>query len=321
MKLALRRGRLLFQNESRSPIFREMKLPVVVALLFAAVTISTVPSYGQDRPKNREEAEALAATLKFQRGEVVLKDGLATLKIPDGVEFLNGRDAHTVLVKLWGNPPMPDPLGLLMPVNTGPLSPDSWAVIITYEEDGYVKDKDAEKIDYADLLKQMQKDTRAANQGREKQGYSAVELVGWAAPPHYDQAAHKLYWAKQLKFSGGNEDTLNYNIRILGRRGVLVLNAVAAMSQLPEIERNAPTILAALDFNPGNRYADFSAASGDKVASYGIAALVAGGVAAKLGLFKGLWVLLLGAKKFVIIGVVALAALLRKLFGKNKAAT
>jgi len=298
-----------------------MKLPFVIALLFAAVAISTVPSYGQDRPKNREEAEALAATLRFQRGEVVLKDGLATLKIPDGVEFLNGRDAHTVLVKLWGNPPMPDPLGLLMPVNAGPLNPDSWAVIITYEEEGYVKDKDAEKIDYADLLKQMQKDTRAANKEREKQGYPAVELVGWAAPPHYDKAVHKLYWAKELKFSGGNEDTLNYNIRILGRRGVLVLNAVAAMSQLPEVERNAPKILAALDFNPGNRYADFSEASGDKVASYGIAALVAGGVAAKLGLFKGLWVLLLGAKKFVIIGVVALAAFLRKLFGKNKAAT
>lgn len=298
-----------------------MKLPVVVAFLLAAVTIPGGPSYGEDGPKTKEEAQALAATLRYQRGEVVLKDGLATLKVPDGVEFLNGRDAHTVLVKLWGNPPMPDPLGLLMPVNTGPLASDSWAVIITYEEDGYVKDKDAEKIDYADLLKQMQKDTRAANQEREKQGYQAVELVGWAAPPHYDKAVHKLFWAKQLKFGGGNDDTLNYNIRILGRRGVLVLNAVAAMAQLPEIERNAPRILAAIDFNPGNRYADFSEASGDKVASYGIAALVAGGVAAKLGMFKGLWVLLLGAKKFVIIGVVALTAFLRKLFGKNKAST
>jgi uncharacterized membrane-anchored protein len=298
-----------------------MKLPSLVALLLAAVTISAVPSYGQDRPKTREEAEVLARTLRFQRGELVLKDGLATLKIPDGIEFLNGQDAHTVLVKLWGNPPMPDPLGLLMPVNAGPLSPDSWAVIITYEEEGYVKDQDAEKIDYADLLKQMQKDVGDTNKEREKQGYPAVELIGWAAPPHYDKAVHKLYWAKQLKFGGGNEDTLNYNIRILGRRGVLVLNAVAAMPQLPEIERNAPKILAALDFNSGNRYADFSAASGDKVASYGIAALVAGGVAAKLGLFKGLWVLLLGAKKFVIIGVVALTAFLRKLFGKGKAAT
>jgi uncharacterized membrane-anchored protein len=297
-----------------------MKLSVVFALI-AAVTISAASSYGQDRPKNQEEAQALVAKLKFQQGEVVLKDGLATLRVPDEVQFLNGRDAHTVLVTLWGNPPMPDPLGLLMPVNAGPLDPDSWAVIITYEEEGYVKDKDAEKIDYADLLKQMQKDTREATKEREKQGYSSVELIGWAAPPHYDQAVHKLYWAKQLKFGGGNEDTLNYNIRILGRRGVLVLNAVSTMSQLPEIERNAPKILAAIDFNPGNRYADFSEAAGDKVASYGIAALVAGGVAAKLGLFKGLWIFLLGAKKFVIIGVVALGALLRKLFGKNKAAT
>ena len=73
-------------------------------------------------------------------------------------------------VTLWGNPPMPDPLGLLMPVNVGPLNPESWAVIITYEEEGYVKDKDAEKIDYADLLKQMQKDTREANKEREKEG-------------------------------------------------------------------------------------------------------------------------------------------------------
>jgi uncharacterized membrane-anchored protein len=298
-----------------------MKLSAIVVLLVGALAISTIPAAGDDRPKNKEEAQALAAALKFQQGEVVLKNGLATLKIPEGLRFLNGHDAGIVLVKLWGNPPMADPLGLLMPANAGPLSAESWAAIVTYEEEGYVKDKDAEKIDYTELLKQMQKDTRDANKEREKQGYPTVELVGWAAPPRYDKAVHKLYWAKELKFSAERENTLNYNIRILGRRGVLVLNAVAAMSQLPEIERSAPKILAALDFNPGNRYADFSEASGDKVASYGIAALVAGGVAAKLGLFKGLWVLLLGAKKFVIIGFLALAAWFRKLFGKAKPAT
>ena len=75
--------------------------------------------------------------------------------------------------------------------------------------------------------------------------------------------------------------------------------------------------MSAVEFNSGNRYADFNPASGDKVASYGIAALVAGGVAAKLGFFKGLWVLVLGAKKFIIIGAVAFAAWFRKLFGKK----
>lgn len=296
-----------------------MKPQKVVALLLAIIAMPITEAYGQDRPKNREEAEALVATLKFQEGTVVLKDNLATLTVPDGLRFLGGDDARTVLVRLWNNPPMASPLGLLMPAESGPLDLDSWAVIITYEEDGYVTDKDAEEINYADLLKQMQKDARAGNKEREKQGYSAVELVGWAAPPRYDKAVHKLYWAKELKFSDAPENTLNYKIRILGRRGVLVLNAVAGMSQLPKIEENAPKILGAIDFNPGNRYADFNEAAGDKIASYGIAALVAGGVAAKLGFFKGLWVLILGAKKFVIVGVIALAAWFRKLFAKGSA--
>ncbi len=113
------------------------------------------------------------------------------------------------------------------------------------------------------------------------------------------------------------ENTLN-NLRILGRKGVLNLNAVASMSQLAAIEQNAPKILSAVDFNPGSRYADFKAKSGDKVATYGIAALVAGGAAAKAGLFKGLWLAILAGKKFIIIGVAAIAAWIRKLFGRTK---
>ena len=163
----------------------------------------------------------------------------------------------------------------------------------------------------------MRKGAQADNKEREKQGYPSVEIVGWAAPPRYDQSAHKLYWAKEVRFGNETENTLNYNIRIFGRRSVLVLNSVAGMSQLPEIERNTPAILSGVEFNSGNRYADFNPASGDKVASYGIAALVAGGVAAKLGFFKGLWVLILGAKKFVIIGIAAVAAWFRKLFAKK----
>lgn len=163
----------------------------------------------------------------------------------------------------------------------------------------------------------MKEGAQKATKEREKQGYPRIEIVGSAAPPRYDQGAHKLYWAKEVRFGNETENTLNYNIRILGRRGVLVLNSVSAMSQLPEIERNTSAILSAVNFNSGNRYADFNPASGDKVASYGIAALVAGGVAAKLGFFKGLWVLILGAKKFIIVGVAAIAAWFRKLFGKK----
>ena len=94
------------------------------------------------------------------------------------------------------------------------------------------------------LLAEMKKDVLEANPERKKAGYGTVELVGWAAPPDYDQNAKKLYWAKELRFEGGGETTLNYNIRALGRRGVLVLNAVvASKSQLAVVEKEMPKLL------------------------------------------------------------------------------
>jgi uncharacterized membrane-anchored protein len=288
----------------------------ISAAILGSILLASVVLAGP-RPKSRDEAEALIASLNFQQGQVVLHAGLATLNVPEGFRYLNGPDANKIIVDLWGNPPGHEPLGLLMPDVT-PISPAAWAVVITYAEDGYVKDDDAQKINYDELLKQMKQGVRDANPERAKQGYPTMELVGWAAPPRYDRDAHKLYWAQELKFGESRENTLNYNIRMLGRRGVLVLNAVASVSQLPEIENAAPKILSAIDYNPGHRYADFDAKSGDKIATYGLAALVAGGVAAKLGFFKGLWIAILAAKKFIIIGAAAVAAWFRKLFPRKK---
>jgi len=213
-----------------------------------------------------------------------------------------------------------DPLGMLTPDGVSPLGEKSWAVVVTYEPDGYVSDKDAEKINYSELLTQMQKGVASANEKRQRAGYEPVHLVGWAKAPRYDSQTHKLYWAKELKFGSQPDNTLNYNIRMLGRGGVLVLNDVAAMSQLPEIEEATLKILAAIDFNPGHRYADFNPKS-DKIAEYGLAALVAGtatAAAVKLGFFKAVWVAILAAKKFIIIGVVAVAASVRKLFKRKQ---
>jgi uncharacterized membrane-anchored protein len=291
-----------------------------LAVLLIVQSFFSVDLIAENQRISRAEADTLISSLKYQQGTIRLHGDLATLDVPEQFRFLNGADSNTVLVGLWGNPPQEEPLGMLIPANTSPVSPDCWAVIISYEENGYVKDKDAEKINYDQLLKQMKETVQSSNKEREKQGYASVELVGWASPPRYDRDTHKLYWAKEIRFGDSRENTLNYNIRMLGRRGVLVVNSVAAMSQLPDIERNTPSILAAVNFNPGNRYADFNPSS-DKVAAYGIAALVAGGVAAKLGFFKGLWILVLGAKKFIIIGIAAIAAWFRKTFGKKKIAS
>ena len=206
---------------------------------------------------------------------------------------------------------------MIVPAAFDPMGFESWVVVLSFVQDGYVKDDDAEKINYDDLLKKMKRGTAAASKEREKAGYASVELVGWAAPPRYDASSHKLYWAKEVKFGGASQDELNYDIRILGRRGVLVLNAVASMSQLKEVEAATPTLLSMVDFQEGHRYADFKPST-DKVATYGIAALIAGGIAAKVGLLKGLWIGILAVKKFIILGLLACSRYIKRLWDKMR---
>lgn len=245
--------------------------------------------------------EEFVASLEFKTGRVVLGNNLATLNLPDSLVFLDGENAQRLLVDGWGNPPddVP-PLGMILPAGVSPLADESWGVTVEYEDSGYVSDEDAADIDYGDMLKDMQADMREANTWREENGYEPVQLVGWAAEPRYDAAGKKLHWAKELKFGDSETNTLNYNIRVLGRKGVLVLNFVANMDQLAEIEANVPAVLAATEFNPGQRYAEFDPDL-DTVAAYGLGALVAGKVAAKTGLLAMLLVLL---KKFWFIPVV-----------------
>lgn len=289
-----------------------------ICYLLIALFLFLTSAAGQEQPGEEPAAGQIASegsiSIHPQSGTVAVGDGLATLELPDELEFYGPEDTEIILTKIWSNPPGSEALGMIFPSALHPEDDEAWGVIISYEEDGYVDDDDAENIDYEELLEEMQQSTTEGNDERTELGYDPVTLVGWAARPHYDKAAHKLYWAKNLKFGAdAGENTLNYNIRVLGRRGVLVMNAVASMSQLNHIENEMNSVMAVVTFNDGNRYEDFNPEL-DEVAAYGIGALIAGKVAAKVGLFKGLIALLIAGKKFVVVGAVALLALLRKIF-------
>ncbi len=256
-------------------------------------------------------------SLQPQSGKITLPDNIATLDLSAGFQYLSPESAERLLVDAWGNPPGNETLGMIIPADVSPLEVDGWGVVITYSEDGYVSDKDADQINYDDLLADMQAQSKEANEERKNQGYGSLLLVGWAEPPHYDKAAHKYYWAKEFATDDSEENSLNYNIRILGRQGVLDLNAVAGMNQMAKIKQRMPELIAATEFTSGHRYEDFNAST-DKVAEYGLAALVAGGVAAKMGLFAKIGAFLLAFKKFIIIGVVALVGLLGKLLSRKR---
>jgi uncharacterized membrane-anchored protein len=262
-------------------------------------------------------AEEFLASLNFQKGTITLPGGVANLNMPEGFHYLSPVDTERVLVTAWGNPPGNETLGMLVRGPEDILADESWAVVIAYEEDGYVSDENADSIDYAAMLADMQASSRESNATRVEAGYEKVELVGWAATPRYDKAANKLYWAKELRFGDIAVNTLNYNVRILGRKGVLVLNMVATMPQLQEVETVMPTVLAMTNFNPGHRYSDFDP-SIDQVAAYGIGALVAGKLAAKAGLFAKLGVLLLALKKFWIFLLIGIGAFLARFFRRAK---
>ncbi len=264
-----------------------------------------------------DEAKRLWDSLEPQSGTIALPGGFATLDVPDEYYFLDADDAETVLVDVWGNPPGQNVLGMLMRKPYTPFDSDSWAVTLEYVEDGYVSDADANDIDYDDLLKDMQRDTRQSSKARAEAGYGTVELLGWAEPPFYSPADKHLYWAKSLRFDG-SDDVLNYDIRTLGRKGVLSMTFIAATEQLDEINAAREDILAMASFNEGFRYQDYDAST-DKLAAYGLGALVAGGVAKKTGLLVVLLALLKKGWVLIFVALAALGGKIKGLFTGNKA--
>jgi len=273
--------------------------------------------YAEDGAKEYMSAEEFEASLHFKQGTIELPGGKAALNVPDGFRYLDPGDAQKVLEAAWGNPDGSGTLGMLFPSDIGPTHQNSWGVVITYDNDGHVSDEEADSIDYDDLLKDMQEAAEEASSERQKVGYGEIHLVGWAEKPSYDKASRKLFWAKELNF-GEEANTLNYNVRVLGREGVLVLNAVADMSQLGSIREDMKDVIAFSNFTSGNQYADFDAST-DRVAAYGLAALVGGTVAAKAGLFAKLGALLIAGKKFIVLIVIGIGAFLKSLFSRKSA--
>ena len=95
------------------------------------------------------------------------------------------------------------------------------------------------------------------------------------------------------------------------------MNAVSEMPQLSTVEEHMQQVLAFTEFKQGHRYSDFDSGV-DKVAGYGIATLIGGTIAAKVGLFAKLGALLLAFKKVLLVGLVAVGAFIAKLFRRRK---
>jgi uncharacterized membrane-anchored protein len=284
---------------------------ILLALFLSVVFIPKIMAQTADT--TAAYYDNIEKSLKYEAGKITLPEGEGTLNVPKGFKFLNAKQTQDVLTNLWGNPEDKSVLGALVPDGKGVTHSNSWMFIVTYQGDGFVKDDDANDIDYDDLLKTMKEDTQTANEERKKGCYAEVQLVGWAAKPYYDSSLKVLHWAKELKFGKDEVNTLNYDLRVLGRKGMYNISAVANMSELAEVKASIPGILKSVEFNDGHKYLDFDADT-DTVAAWTIGGLVAGKVLAKVGFFA----ILAKFGKIIVISLIAgFAAVKKFLFGKK----
>jgi len=229
--------------------------------------------------------DSIEATINYQTGEVVLPGDFAQVYVPNGFKYVNVADTKTILFDIWGNVPYNNDvnaLGMLVPKDFAVNKDLTYAVEMTFADEGYVKDDEAKNINYDELLADMQASTMESNKELSKMGYTTAELIGWASPPYYDETNKKLHWAKELKFEDAEENTLNYNIRVLGRKGFIELTAISDISNLDAVSKGIPAILTSINFKEGHQYGDFNPDL-DKVAAYGIGGLIAGKVLMKTG--------------------------------------
>lgn len=295
-----------------------------ILLLVLITCCSFITTYAQSDSeivtKYIDSLRLLDQKIIYQKGLVTINEGIE-LTIPTDYKFVPKESARMIVENLWDNPEDSTVLGMIVKEDFSLTNFGSWAFIVSYDEGGYVKDEDAQKIDYNELLKAIQEDEIEHNKQRNAMGYESMHLLDWAVTPYYDHDRKILHWAKKLKF--GNEDiepeelTLNYDVRILGRKGVLSLNAVGIMEQLQDINAHIADVLSIANFKNGYAYRDFDP-SIDDVAVYTIGGLVAGKVLAKTGIL----VLLAKNIKLIIFGLIALIGAFRKKiagwFGKNK---
>jgi uncharacterized membrane-anchored protein len=235
----------------------------------------------------------------------------ATLDVPDGYVFLNG-DETRVIMSAMGNFCSGQEVGFLTTKSyfaTNDTTSAKWFVIFDFDECGYVKDDEKKDLQADAILQGFKDGTERSNEQRRKNGVPGLTIIGWDVPPRYNETTHNLEWCIRAKDDRG-ELVVNHNTRILGRRGVMKITLVADPNQLPVVMPEYNSRIAGFQFTSGEKYAEYR--KGDKIAKYGLAALIAGGAAAaavKTGLLQKLM-------KPILIGLVAVAAFFKKIFGR-----
>jgi uncharacterized membrane-anchored protein len=284
----------------------------VRAAVVSLALLLPLPALAQ--PTEDAQAEFAAAVQALNKAridgpaEIKLVDQ-ALLRLPAGFIYVPAAESNRLLMAM-GNRGGDNTLGLLLPA----AEDEGWFIVMRFTKSGYIKDDDARNWDVDELLKGLKEGTEEVNRERRSRGIPEVEVLAWVEAPKYDAASQRLVWSLESREKNAPADAprgVNYNTYALGREGYISMNLVTGMSEIQAQKPVAHRALAALQYHEGKRYADFNSAT-DHVAEYGLAALVGGFAAKKLGLFAVIFAFLLKFWKIVALAVVGLGALVAK---------
>lgn len=288
------------------------------ALWVALVVLASAAAFAAGPEKAKKPAPAAAEGAAAPEEEEKLPPGMQVgpakvklgsegeLQVAEGVIFGDAAATKALLEKS-GNLTNGQELGVL-------LDGDG-ATIFEFDPVGYVKDDDKDALDADKMLTSLKEGQEAANVELKRLGRPELEVTRWEVKPHYDLATHNLEWGPIVKDLTSGHESVNYNVRILGRKGVMEVTLIIAPEKLQAQLPAFRSALKGFTFVSGQDYGSWR--QGDKVAAYGLAALVTGGVvaaAAKSGLLAKLW-------KPIGLGLAALVGAIKKLFGKKAPAS
>jgi uncharacterized membrane-anchored protein len=280
-------------------------------LPLAFLLFPALPALAQD---SREEA---FGKIPWQTGPLLGDLGdEAQVAVPDNCAF-TGADGTRRFMELNQNPVNQRERGTVLCriLDAKGETATTWFAVFEFDGSGYVKDDEKESLDGDAILASLKEGNEYGNQERKKRGWEAIYLDGWQHRPHYDDQTRNLTWATRLH-GEDNSPTLNHSVRLLGRGGVMSVDLVVGPEYYQEALPVFNAVIGDFRYKTGHSYAEWR--EGDKIAAYGLTALVAGGagvVLAKTGIFQKFG-------KAIILALAAGVAAVRKFFfGKDKDAT
>lgn len=276
---------------------------LLVALAAALIAITCTAQTAETKAEIKAAAAEANKVLVEGPSKIELIDQ-ATFSLPQGYGFVPAAAAARYLRALGNVIDDKSLVGVIVPTTKG----GDWFATVEFKKEGYVRDDDARDWKADDMLQSLREGTEQANASRKERGIPEIEVGGWAEAPTYDSTTHRLLWSLIVRDKGAVANDaktgVNYRTLALGRDGYLTLTLVTDLSSLAVDKPIANDLLADIDYRQGKRYADFTAST-DHVAEYGLAALVVGVAAKKIGLIA---VIAAFAAKFFKIGLLAVLA-------------